>query len=417
MELTPIHKRVIGLDVHQATIVACAILEDPDGALRIERRTFGAFKRDRSALADWCAALKPDAVVMESTGIYWKSPYAALERRGIRAIVVNAHHIKKVPGRKTDISDAEWLASLARAGLLKASFVPPQKLRELRLVARQRQKLGGMLAAEKNRLGKVLADAGIRLGVVVSDINGKSAQAMIRALIGGASPEQALALASPQLKKPREEIGAALDGDISSAHRFVLTATIAHIAALEAEIWQFDAYLLAQLKDPVERRALDLLQTIPGIDRIGAAMLLVEIGADMTVFRDADAIASWSGLCPANNRSADKQVSAGKRKGGKKLKGNSYVRRLLCEFANAAAKTCCAIQAKYRSLLLRRGHKRAIIACAHKMLRTIHAMLRKAEPYRDTTVDLEALVVKRNAPRWIKALIRFGHLPTTAATR
>ena len=411
MELTPIHKRVIGLDVHQATIVACAILEAPDGTVRIERRQFGAFKRDRRALADWCASLAPGAVVMESTGIYWKSPYAALERGGIRAIVVNAHHIKKVPGRKTDVSDAEWLASLARAGLLKASFVPPQKLRELRLVARQRQKLGGMLAAEKNRLGKVLADAGIRLGVVVSDINGKSAQAMIRALIEGAAPEQALALASPRLKTPRDEIGAALDGEISAAHRFVLSETIAHIASLEAGIGRFDAYLLAQLNDPVERRALALLQTIPGIDLIGAAMLLVEIGADMTVFRDADAIASWSGLCPANNRSADKRMR------GKKLKGNCYVRRLLCEFAHAAVKTCCAIQAKYRSLTLRRGHKRAIIACAHKMLRAIHAMLRKAEPYRDTTVDLQALVVKRNAPRWIKALTRYGHLPATAATR
>ena len=416
MELTAIHKNVIALDMHQATIVAVAILGDPDGTARTERRTFGAFKRDRRALADWCAARKPDIVVMESTGIYWKSPYAALERVGIRAVVVNAHHVKKVPGRKTDISDAEWLASLARAGLLKASFVPPQKLRDLRLVARQRQKLGGMLAAEKNRLGKVLADAGVRLGVVVSDLNGKSAQAMIRALIGGASPEQALALASPRLKAPREEIGAALEGEISAMHRFVLSELIAHITDLQDRIARFDACLLSQLKEPVERRALDLLQTIPGIDRIGAALLLVEIGADMTVFRDADAIASWSGLCPANNRSADKQVKVGKRKSGK-LKGNSYVRRLLCEFSNAAIKTTCAIQAKYKSLTLRRGHKRAIIACAHKMLRTIHAMLRKAEPYRDTTVDLEALVVKRNAPRWIKALIRFGHIPDNAASR
>ena len=411
MELTSIHKRVIGLDVHQNTIVACAIIEEADSTVKLERRTFGAFKRDRRALADWCAELRPEVVVMESTGIYWKSPYAALERRGIKAIVVNAHHVKNVPGRKTDVSDAEWLASLARAGLLRGSLVPPQKMRELRLVARQRQKLGGMLAAEKNRLGKQLADAGTRLGVVVSDLNGKSAQAMVRALIGGASPQQALAFASPRLKTPRDEIAAALDGDISPAHRFVLAETIAHIAALEAEIARFDAYLLAALKEPVERRALDLLQTTPGIDRIGAALLLVEIGADMTVFRDADAIASWAGVCPPNNLSADK------RKRGKKLKGNRYVRRLLCEFAHAAVKTCCAIQAKYKSLTLRRGHKRAIIACAHKMLRTIHAMLRKAEPYRDTMVDLEALVVKRNAPRWVKALIRYGHLPATAATR
>mgnify|MGYP003347445662 CR=1 FL=1 len=166
MEIKSLYGRVIGLDMHQALVVACAILREPDGSVRIERKRFGAFKRDRRALAAWCKSLAPDVVVMESTGIYWKSPYAALEAVGIRAVVVNAHHVKKVPGRKTDISDAEWLAMLARAGLLKASFVPTQKMRELRLVARQRQKLGGMLAAEKNRLGKVLADAGIRLGVV-----------------------------------------------------------------------------------------------------------------------------------------------------------------------------------------------------------------------------------------------------------
>lgn len=411
MELKPIHGRVIGLDVHQAQITACAILAEPDGEVRIERRQFGAFKRDRRALADWSVALRPDVVVMESTGIYWKSPYAALEHAGVSVLVVNAHHVKKVPGRKTDVSDAEWLASLARAGLLKRSFVPPQKYRELRLLARQRQKLTGMLAAEKNRLGKVLADAGIRLGVVVSDLNGKSARAMIRKLLDGASPELALTAASPRLKAPREVIGAALDGEISQAHRFVLAELIGHITYLEARLGQFDAYLLSRLDEPLERRALALLQTVPGVDLIGAAMLLVEIGIDMSAFQRPDDIASWSGLCPGNNQ------SAGKRRRSKKLKGNTYVRRLLCEFANAAVKTCCAIQAKYKSLTLRRGHKRAIMACAHKMIRTMHAMLRRGEPYRDSTVDLDALVVKRNAPRWIKALTRHGYLPATAATR
>jgi len=410
MELRPIHRRVIGLDVHRAQVTACALIEDPDGQVRIERRQFGAFKRDRAALADWCAHLRPDVVVMESTGIYWKSPYAALERAGLAVLVVNAHHVKNVPGRKTDVADAEWLASLARAGLLKRSFVPQRKYRELRLIARQRQKITGMLAAEKNRLAKVLADAGIGLGVVVSDLNGKSARAMVRALIAGATPEAALSQASRQLKAPREAIGASLDGEISEAHRFVLSELIAHIEDLEAKISRFDAYLLAHLEQPAERQALALLQTVPGVDLIGAAMLLVEIGIDMTAFRRPDDIASWSGLCPANNKSADK------RKRGKPLKGNTYVRRLLCEFANAAARTACVIQAKYRSLTLRRGHKRAIMACAHKMIRAMHAMLRRGEPWRDGTVDLDALIVKRNAPRWIKALARHGYLSATAAT-
>ena len=176
MDLIPLHKRVVALDVHQAVITACAIIADEDG-VRIEERSFETFKRGLRALRDWCLQIAPEVVVMESTGIYWKSPHAWLERAGLNCMVVNAHHAKNVPGRKTDIADPRWLAMLARAGLLKPSFVPPEKLRRLRLVSRQRQKLVGMLAAEKNRLGKVLADAGVRLGVVVSDVRGESARA------------------------------------------------------------------------------------------------------------------------------------------------------------------------------------------------------------------------------------------------
>lgn len=411
MEIAAIHKRVVSLDVHQASVVACAIIEEDDGEIRIERKRFGAFKRDRRALAEWCVAIRPELVVMESTGIYWKSPYAALEKVGIRSLVVNAHHVKQVPGRKTDISDAEWLASLARCGLLtRRSFVPPEKYRELRLLARYRQKLGGMLSSEKNRLAKTLADSGVRLGVVVSDLNGKSARAMIRALVGGATPEQALAHASRQLKAPREEIGAALEGEINWAHVFVLEATLGHIERLEAEIARFDTRLLAELGEPVELLALSLLQTVPGIDRTGAALLLVEIGVDMKEFASPDAMARWVGLCPPNNVSADKRTK------GKKIKGNTWARRLMCEFANAAIKTVCAFQAKYKGLTIRRGHKRAVIAVAHKMIRAIHAILRTRVPYRDSTVDLEALVVKRNASRWIKCLKRHGLLPATAAS-
>jgi transposase len=411
MELVPLHKRVIGLDVHQAQITACAIIEGADSVTRFERSTFKTFKRGLRELAAWCVGLRPDVVVMESTGIYWKSPHAALEKAGLSCQVVNAHHVKNVPGRKTDVCDAEWLATLARAGLLKSSFVAPEKLRRLRLVSRQRQKLVGMLAAEKNRLAKVLADAGIRLGVVVSDINGKSSRAMIAALIAGATPEQALEHASRRLKAPRAEIADALDGDISEEHRFVLSAILAHIDLLHAKVREFDDHLIAKLDRCEEKNALALLQTIPGIDRIGAAMLLVEIGTTMALFAGPDHLASWAGLCPGNNK------SAGKRKRERQRKGNSYVRRLLCEFAHAASKTRSAFRAKYQALTIRRGHKRAIMACAHKMLRTIWAMLLRSQPYRDGTIDYAALIVRRNAPRWIKALASHGYLSATAATR
>jgi transposase len=222
MELKPMYKRVIGRDVHQAQITACALIEAEDGTTRIERHQFGAFQRDRRALAEWAASLRPDVVVMESTGIYWKSPYAALERVGIRAQVVNARHVKNVPGRKTDVGDAQWLATLARAGLLRGSFVPPNVMRELRLIARQRQKLGRQLASEKNRMHKLLVDGGIRLGVVVSDIHGQSARAMVKALIAGQSPSGVLSLASARLKATREQLFDAVQGELTSSHRFVL---------------------------------------------------------------------------------------------------------------------------------------------------------------------------------------------------
>lgn len=406
MELVALHKRVIGLDVHQAQITACAIIEEADGATRIEQRQFGAFKRDRRALAEWAAALSPDEVVMESTGIYWKSPYAALEAVGIRGQVVNARHVKNVPGRKTDVGDAQWLATLARAGLLRGSFVPPMLLRELRLISRQRQKLVGQLASEKNRLHKVLTDGGIRLGVVVSDLHGQSARAMVKAIILGQPPHEVLQFASRRLKASREEIFDALQGELTDSHRFVLDELMRHIEEIEARIARFDARLLDGLKS--ERNTLALLQTLPGVDLIGAAMLLVEIGTDMEAFGSADRLASWVGICPGNNE------SAGKRKSGRVRKGNLYVRRLLCEFAHAASRTTSVFQSKFKALIVRRGHKRAIVALAHKILRTIFFMIKRREHYRDSATDYEALSVQRNAPRWIKALTRFGFIPAVA---
>lgn len=402
MELVALYKRVIGLDVHQAQIAACALIEEPDGSTRIEQRQFGAFKRDRRDLAIWVASLHPDEVVMESTGIYWKSPYAALEAVGIRAKVVNARHVKNVPGRKTDVGDAHWLATLARAGLLRGSFVPPTKLPELRLIARQRQKLVGQLASEKNRLHKVLTDGGVRLGVVVSDLHGQSARAMVKAIIAGQPPHEVLNLASRRLKASREEIFDALQGELTASHRFVLDELMRHIEEIEARIARFDARLLAELE--TERNTLALLQTLPGIDLIGAAILLVEIGTDMDAFGNADRLASWGGICPGNNE------SAGKRKSGHVRKGNLYVRRLICEFAHAASRTQSVFKSKFQALVVRRGHKRAIIAIGHKILRTMYFILTRREYYRDSATDYEALSVQRKAPRWIKALTKFGFI-------
>lgn len=407
MELTPLYKRVIGLDVHQAQITACAILEDENGELRLEQRQFATFKRDRRALAEWAVQLRAELVVMESTGIYWKSPYAALEAAGVRTLVVNAKHVKNVPGRKTDIGDAQWLATLARAGLLRGSFIPPAALRELRLVSRQRQKLVGQLAAEKNRLHKVLTDGGIRLGVVVSDVHGTTARKMVKALIAGAPTHSILDLASKRFKASREELFDALQGELTPSHRFVLSELMQHIEEIEARIARFDAQLLSGLTE--QRSSMALLQTLPGIDVIGAAMLLVEIGTDMSAFGHPDRLASWAGVCPGNNE------SAGKRKSGRAGKGNPYVRRLLCEFAHSASRTTSVFKSKFQALLIRRGHKRSIIAIAHKLLRTIFFMLQRGQHYRDSATNYEELSVKKHAPRWIKSLAKFGLIDRPAS--
>ena len=404
MELKPIFRRVIGLDIHQAKISACALSEQSDGSVTIEMREFGGFKRDRRALAQWAREFGPEIVVMESTGIYWKRPYAALEREGIIAWVVNARHVKNVPGRKTDVADAQWLATLARSGLLHGSFIPPANIRHLRLIARQRQKLGGMLAAEKNRLHKILSDAGIRLGVVVSDIHGQAARDMIKALIAGKPIADVLNLAG-RLHASREELFEALQPEeLSDVHLFVLTEIMAHIEELEARMGRFEQALLQGLS--AWQPQLTLLQTIPGIDAMGAAMLLVEIGVEMESFGSAERLASWIGICPGNNE------SAGKRKSGKIRKGNAWVRRLLCEFAQAASRSRSALKDKFNALKIRKGHKKSIIALAHKMLRIIFSILKNGQPYHDRSVDYEELSVKKNAPRWIKMLKKHGFLPS-----
>ena len=347
MDLTPMHKRVIALDVHQAKITACAVVEHDDGRVEVIKRDFGAFKRDRRALAQWSLEIGPEVVVMESTGVYWKSPFAALEAVGIIAWVVNARHVKAVPGRKTDMADAQWLATLARAGLLRASFIPPVDLRQLRLVARQRQKLVGMCSAEKNRLHKVLVDAGIRINVVVSDIHGASARAMVKALIAGQAMHEVLDRKG-RLRASRDDLFEALSTEqFSAVHRFVAEEIMQHIEQIEQRIARMDQYLLDGLR--AWQPQLNLLQTIPGIDIQGAAMLLVEIGADMAVFGSAERLASWVGICPGNNE------SAGKRKSGRIRRGNAWVRRLLCEFAQAAARTRCALKAKFDALAIRKG--------------------------------------------------------------
>jgi len=380
-----------GLDVHRRQVVCTVIREG-----RKETREYATFTRELKELAVWLGREQVELAVMESTGIFWKAVFASLEEAGIQGCVVNARHVKQVPGRKTDVCDSEWLAELGRCGLLRPSFIPPRDLRELRLLTRYRRKLSGIIAGEKNRLHKVLDDAGIRLGCVVSDIDGVSARSMVEALIeGGFTPEQIAGEALGQLQL-------ALEGEISDRHRLVLKKIQSHIKWLERHTTLIDAQIVVGMKPYQEE--WKLLQTIPGLDALSAAMLLAETGVDMSRFGSKDRLCSWAGMCPGN------QESAGKRKTGRVRKANSYVRSLLCEAANSARKTRSQFQGFYKGLVIRRGHKRAIVAVGHKILEIIYVLISRKEPYRDPEIDYEALVVHRNAPRWIEALSKYGYL-------
>ncbi len=401
--LRALYRRVAGIDVHRMLHVATVLLEQPDGGVQRQTRQFGGFRRDCRELAAWLAELRIELVVMESTGIYWKSVYAHLENSGVTAWVVNAHRVKHVPGRKTDVADSEWLAVLARFGLVRASFIPPKDLRELRLVSRYRRKLGAMRASEINRLHKILDDGGIKLGGVVSDIDGVSARAMVSALIAGQCVEQMVGLARGKLKQKREALAASLDGELSARHLFVLKHIETHIQALQRELDEIDSYMLHALQPYAW--AHELLQTIPGIDEIAAALILIEIGDDMTRFGRAQSLACWAALSPGNNE------SAGKRKSARTGHGNCVIRSILCECANAARMTKSTLAAKYRSLMVRKSHKKSIIAVAHKMIRLIYILLSRRQPYIDQGIDYAAMSAKKNAPRWIKQLKSIGRWP------
>jgi transposase len=299
-------KRSAGLDVHKRVVVCTVLIENARGQIERQTREFGTFRKELNKLAEWLSESEVEIAVMESTGIYWKSVYEAIEREEVKVYVVNARHVKNVPGRKTDVGDSEWLAELARCGLLRASFIPPHDLRELRLLTRYRGKLVGTLSAEKNRLHKILDGCGIRLGNVVSDIDGVSAREMIEALIeGNKEPYEIVLLARGRLNKKIPELIEALDGELSDRHRFLLKQIHSHIKWLEDRIREINRQVVAAMKP--YREEWHLLQTIPGIDELCAAMLLAEIGPDMSCFGSKDHLSSWAGMCPGNNESAGKK--------------------------------------------------------------------------------------------------------------
>ena len=393
-----IHERCAGLDVHKKTVVACMLT--PAGQ---ETRTFGTMTIDLLALSDWLLACGCTHVAMESTGDYWKPVFNILEG-SFAVVLVNAQHVKAVPGRKTDVHDAAWLAELLQFGRLRASFIPPVAQRELRDLTRYRSTFIRERATLVNRGQQLLEDANIKLAAVATDSMGVSGRSILAALVAGPTDPQALAeLAKGRLRDKREQLIQALEGRVKPHHRFVLTELLGQIDSWDETIARFAARI-AEIRGPFEE-AVALLDTLPGVARHAAEMIVAEIGTDMSRFPSAADLAAWAGVAPGNHE------SAGKRASGKTRKGNRLLRTVLTQVAHAAARTKGTyLAAQYRRLAARHGKKKAILAVAHSILVMAYYMLLRQEPYREAGADyFDKCRPEVTAKRLVKRLEALGY--------
>jgi transposase len=371
-----LYERCCGLDIHKRTVVACLVTPGPTGAPTKDVRSFGTMTDDLMRLADWLETNAVTHVAMESTGVYWKPIWNLFEQR-FELLLVNARHVKAVPGRKTDAKDCEWLADLLRHGLLRGSFVPTRAQRELRELTRYRTSLVQERSAEVNRLQKTLEGANIKLGDVATDIMGLSGRQMLAALAAGETDAAAMAqLAQGRLRDKLPALERALAGCIGAHQRFLLARQLAHIDFLDASIAEVSAEIAERLR-PCEAE-LERLATIPGVGRRTAELLVAEIGTDMSRFPTAAHLASWAGMCPGNDE------SAGKRHSGKTRKGSPWLRSTLIEAARAAGRSKGTyLAAQYHRLAARRGTKRAAVAVGHTILVIAYRLLSEGDVYRD----------------------------------
>lgn len=369
-----LYSRCAGLDVHKKTVVACVRSVDDAGGVRKQTRTFATMTADLLELADWLAAEGVAHAAMESTGVYWMPVWHVLEGR-FDLTLVNARHMRQVPGRKTDVKDAEWIAQLLQHGLLSRSFVPPPPVRELRDLTRQRAQLVADKAAVANRIHKTLESANIKLAGVATDILGVSGRAMIARLIQGeADPGRLAAEARGSLKKKLIPLRRALEGRVTEHHRFVLRALMDQLRGLEDLIARYAAEIEGAMRPFEEARRR--LATIPGVGPQAAEVIVAEIGPDMAQFPTAGHLVSWAGLCPGNNE------SAGKRRTGRTTKGSRWLRAALVQVAWAASHTKRTIfGATYRKWAKRLGKKKALIAVARKVLELAYHLLRDKADY------------------------------------
>jgi transposase len=372
-----VHEVCCGLDVHKKSVTACVLWA---ANRRRQTREFGTFTKELLELADWLRECGVTHVALESTGVYWKPVWNLLEGQ-FEVLLVNAQHIKAVPGRKTDQKDSEWIADLLQHGLLRASFVPPTPTRELRDLTRYRASLAQEINRIANRVQKVLEDGNIKLASVATDTLGASGRAMLEAIVNGEQDNQRLAeLAQGKLRNKIPELERALEGRVTPHHRFLLRELLDHLYFVESKMRRIEQEVEERLR-PFQSEVVRLC-TIPGVDRVTAWGLLAEIGLDMKQFPDVRHLGSWAGLCPGSHE------SAGKRKSGKIRKGNLWLRRCLCQAAWAVStKKNNYLSALYRRLAARRGVKRATIAVAHNLLAIAYYILRDQTCYQDLGPD------------------------------
>lgn len=393
-----------GLDVHKASITACVLWAEARGRARKEKRRFGTFTTDLLALADWLHTCGVTHVAMEATGVYWKPVWNILDGQFTEVLLVNAQHIKAVPGRKTDQKDSEWIADLLQHGLLRGSFVPPQPTRELRDLTRYRVSLAQECTRISNRIQKVLEDANLKLASVATDALGASGRAMLRAIIAGEENATTLAgLAKGLLRNKLPALREAMAGRVTEHHRFLLRALLEDLDHAEGKMRTVEQEIARRLRpfqDDVAR-----LCTIPGVDQVTAWGLLSEIGFNMAQFPSAAHLASWAGMCPGNCE------SAGKRLRGTTRKGSAFLRRHLCQAAWAVStKKHSYLSALFRRLAARRGSKRAIMAVGHAILIIAFHLLKRKTAYVDLGADYfdrrSADAVRRSL---VKRLEKLGH--------
>lgn len=389
-----------GIDVHKKIIVATI----RGTGIKEETKTYDGFTESIEQLRDWLKEHKITHVAMESTGVYWKPIYNILED-SFEVLLVNARHIKNVPGRKTDKKDSKWIAKLLVSGLLRGSFIPPKPTRELRDLTRYKRKVIEQISAEKNRIQKILEDANIKISSVVSSTSGATATKIIDAMIAGEQNiDELLKLRHGRIQSSIEDMVSALKGNLTAHHKFMLQTIKESMAGKQNLIAKLDSQIEAHLKKHELALDSELLQTIPGVGKDGVAYLLAEIGSNMGQFPDEKHLASWAGMSPGSNE------SAGKKKSSRITHGNKYLRTMLVQFAWAATRTKGTyLRAKYDSLVVRRGKKRALIAVGHKILIAAYFILKDKVEYQELGYEyLQNLKKDKKIDRHIKILKELG---------